>query len=216
MSQDDTTVIDTFLASGELSGSDCSDSEDVLIVGDNTTSLSTGSRPFDRISTKRGRQKQGSQMRQRIEQALARMKYRTGVHTAAVFINESKNTYYFSTAGGGNYFKFTQLVAALEREKLNASDKKKTTVSVNLEDTLKRFRGTVEKPGERYMVKVGQCMEELDIDQDLLSRVHDKYEDSLVGEPDLDVALALKQVIQDALEDIAENGFTRASKKRKR
>jgi hypothetical protein len=64
--------------------------------------------------------------------------------------------------------------------------------------------------------KVAQCMDELDIDQDLQSRVQKQYEDVLdFVDPDFDVALALKQVMKGALEDIAENGFTQTSKKRK-
>jgi len=63
--------------------------------------------------------------------------------------------------------------------------------------------------------KFAQYMDEMDIDQDLQSRVHKQYEDVLdFVDPDFDVALALKQVMKGALEDIAENGFTQTSKKR--
>jgi len=198
--------IDDYLDGGGDLGSESEEEEeddDSSTVVD-TTALSS---PFTRIPTLKGRQKQGSQQRKRCEQAMARMKIRSGVHTAAVFVNEAKNTYYFSTAGGGNYFKHVQLVLALEREKLRAKDKKRSTVTVNLEEVLKSFRGDKEKSGERYMVKVGQCFEELGIDEELLTKVHKKYEDSLVDDPQFDVASALKTAIEVALNGIVADGF---------
>ena len=193
--------IDEFIDGGEYVASD--DEDEV----DNLSPVADAKSQFTRISSKQSRQKQGSQQRKRCEQALTRMMIRSGVYTAAVFVNEAKNTYYFSTAGGGNYFKHVQLVLALEREKLRAKDKKRTTVSVELEDVLKSFRGDKEKKGERYMVKVSQCFEELGIDEELLTNVHKKYEDSLVDKPQFDVASALKTVIEGALNNILEKGF---------
>ena len=58
---------------------------------------------FGLIKDERERDRQGSQMGIRIEKAAMRMHLRTHVHTCMVRFNPNNNTFYFCTAGEGNY-----------------------------------------------------------------------------------------------------------------
>tara|TARA_B100000795_G_C22800331_1_gene441541 strand:- start:3083 stop:3784 length:702 start_codon:yes stop_codon:yes gene_type:complete len=164
---------------------------------------------YDRIHDGRERQKQGSQMRLRLEKAATRAMARTGWNYAIVTVNEIGNTFYFSTVGGANYFQHTRLIARLEVAKREAPAKQQLVV--NVEEVMNAYRGTVAKPGENYMVKVGQCLAELGIEDDVLNLVHEKYLSRLMSEPSFDVANALKNKITSALNHIVANGFGNAT-----
>ena len=196
-------LYDKFLAApGAESGSDYSNDDD---EDDNEDDNEEASTRFARIQDRTKRMKQASQYRKRAEKVLAKIFLRTGLHSALVCVNEVRNTNYFSTTG--QYFKMTLLIAALERAKRDATDAKKSQSEVSLADVLKRFRGTPEKKGENFMVKVSQCFAELGINEDVLDKVYQKYQDAMVQDADFDVAAVLKQRLVSVLDTIANNGF---------
>tara|TARA_B100000768_G_scaffold41362_1_gene40276 strand:+ start:282 stop:1334 length:1053 start_codon:yes stop_codon:yes gene_type:complete len=163
------------------------------------------SSPYARIPGWNGRRKQGSQMRIRLCKAAYRMYLRTGVHFGIMCVNEMKNIFYGTSLKGGNIFQYMQLIAALETAKLEAP--KKVQMETSVEQIMKAFHGTPEKKGNDYIVKVCQCLAEMDLEDDLLDKIQEKYRDTLARNPSFDVASATQKVLEQALQGIILNGF---------
>ena len=163
----------------------------------------TPDRTYDLIQSLRERVKQSSQYKIRAYRFLAKWSLRTDTHVAIVSVNENKNISYFSTTQ--DYFKFTELIAALEREKLNPSANAEMTT--NLQEIMEAHRGTSRNDGVDFMTSTAQRLTEIGIDNNVLDAVRAKYMDTLTARPSFDVASALKKVIEDALQCVAVQGF---------
>ena len=200
--------------SGEMD-TDNWDAEDALLDGEDGYDPSSDeeivrdeddeSSPYARIPGWNGRRKQGSQMRIRLCKAAYRMYLRTGVHFAITCVNEKKNIFYGTSLKGGNVFQYMQLIAALETAKLEAP--KKVQMETSVEQIMKAFHGTPEKKGNDYIVKVCQCLAEMELEDDLLDKIQEKYRDTLARNPSFDVASATQKVLEQALQGIILNGF---------
>ena len=152
---------------------------------------------FERLDSKKRRIHDGSQMRIRIFKHITQMYLKTGVHAAIVTVNESKNITYFSTLKDGGFFKFIQLVTALEAAK--KSSPAKTQMTSDLTSVINAFEGTTSSKGQNYVVKVGQSLAELGLGDYILNDLQQAYCNKLASEPDFDVAAATKSVLKEAL-----------------